>query len=451
MIRLPKHDEITSRKSKSSGYDVESLLGYPSLPTTSQTTTASKLTAKVQPFEVKENDLMESSNPRPENAFPKGHQNPPFHPSLGYPSFGSPLALANLHLYSLWQAQAQAHAGLVNWPLIHHANPVFTQALPRPQNQSNSSDSNLNNTSRTQNTVKHPSTEDTSINSNSATESLLAASECHLAVLRDDDGDTPLHIAIVHENQRLIEKLIGLISLSKMTVNTPNNLSQTALHLAVLTKQPLVVQQLMNAGADANAQDRNGQTAIHLCAANGDIRCLHEIKSAKSKRINLEIKNFDGLTALHLAVQKKHQNVVEALIQYGANIDVKDGKSGHTPLHHAIDHECCEILQLLVAKGANINKPNYSGVSPVQNANCCRNEAISKIILSQETAAPVTTTINRPSAIQPTATASTWPKTTNMPISAMNGAETNREREMSKRRNESSPSTSKRSRTEIGK
>jgi hypothetical protein len=36
----------------------------------------------------------------------------------------------------------------------------------------------------------------------------------------------PLHIAIVHENTRLIQKLVGLISLSKLTVNTPNNLSQ---------------------------------------------------------------------------------------------------------------------------------------------------------------------------------------------------------------------------------
>ena len=36
----------------------------------------------------------------------------------------------------------------------------------------------------------------------------------------------PLHIAIVHENQRLIQKLVGLISFSRLTVNTPNNLSQ---------------------------------------------------------------------------------------------------------------------------------------------------------------------------------------------------------------------------------
>ena len=88
---------------------------------------------------------------------------------------------------------------------------------------------------------------------------------------------------------------------------------------------------------------------------------------------------------------------------------LQDGKSGHTPLHHAIDQECCEVLQLLVAKGANINKQNYSGITPVQSANSCRNEAISKIILSQETV-PSTAPV-RPSAIQPTGATRT--KTTN--------------------------------------
>ena len=98
---------------------------------------------------------------------------------------------------------------------------------------------------------------------------------------------------------------------------------QTALHLSVLTKQPQVAEQLMGAGADANVQDRNVQTAIHLCAANGDMGCLTQIMNGKPKKLDLEIKNFDGLTALHLAVQKKHHSIVEALIQYGANMNAK--------------------------------------------------------------------------------------------------------------------------------
>ena len=156
MIRLPEHNDITGRTNRSSGYDVESLLAPAS---TSQTTatSSSKLTAKVQPFEVRENDHMESSNPRPENVFPKGLQNPPFYPSLGYPSFGSSLSFANHYLYSLWQAQAQA--GLANWPLFHHVNPVFTQSTSRTQVESNSSDSNPTFTSRNQSSAKHLSNE----------------------------------------------------------------------------------------------------------------------------------------------------------------------------------------------------------------------------------------------------------------------------------------------------
>ena len=98
---------------------------------------------------------------------------------------------------------------------------------------------------------------------------------------------------------------------------------QTTLHLAVLTDQPEVVRQLMTAGADPNAQDRNGQTAAHMCAARGHIGCLLEILKAKRKELDLEIKNYNGLTALHVAVQKKHKSIVEALIKCGVNLNAK--------------------------------------------------------------------------------------------------------------------------------
>ena len=79
----------------------------------------------------------------------------------------------------------------------------------------------------------------------------------------------------------------------------------------------------MTAGADPNAQDRNGQTAVHMCATHGHIRCLLEIMKANRKDLNLEIQNFNGLTALHVAVQNKRKNIVEILIKYGVNLNTK--------------------------------------------------------------------------------------------------------------------------------
>ena len=37
-----------------------------------------------------------------------------------------------------------------------------------------------------------------------------------------------------------------------------------------------------------------------------------------------------------------------------------------------------------MTKGANINKPNYSGITPIQSANSSRHEGISKILATQE-------------------------------------------------------------------
>ena len=86
----------------------------------------------------------------------------------------------------------------------------------------------------------------------------------------------------------------------------------------------MVLQLLMKTGGDANFQDRNGQTPVHLAAGKGYLACLAEILAhSKPDSTDLGIKNFEGFTAIHVAVQKQHKSIIEALIQYGANINSK--------------------------------------------------------------------------------------------------------------------------------
>lgn len=131
MIRLPEHNDKVQKSNLASGDIEESLSTAGNITSHTREVASSKLTAKVYPFEVKKNDLMESSTPPPENQ--KVSRNPPFFPGVGYPPFGSPLA--NFHLYNpLWSAQA----GLVNpltWPFIFHqtASPVFAPSSLRTQ------------------------------------------------------------------------------------------------------------------------------------------------------------------------------------------------------------------------------------------------------------------------------------------------------------------------------
>ena len=75
--------------------------------------------------------------------------------------------------------------------------------------------------------------------------------------------------------------------------------SQTPLHLAVLTRQPHSVEMLLKAKADPTVRDRNGNTAAHLACSRGDVASLrvlvnHEIRQEKGPLPELNVQNYDG-------------------------------------------------------------------------------------------------------------------------------------------------------------
>lgn len=54
-------------------------------------------------------------------------------------------------------------------------------------------------------------------------------------------------------------------------------MSQTPLHLAVLTEQPLVVKKLLMLGAKVDIGDRHGNTPLHLASIKGYMYCAQEL------------------------------------------------------------------------------------------------------------------------------------------------------------------------------
>jgi ankyrin repeat protein len=74
---------------------------------------------------------------------------------------------------------------------------------------------------------------------------------------------------------------------------------------------------------------------------------------------------FHNNTPLHLASQHGHIDIVEYLVNKGANVDSKDRSivmflssdilfHGITPLHYASEHGHIDIVEYLVNKGANV-------------------------------------------------------------------------------------------------
>ena len=67
-----------------------------------------------------------------------------------------------------------------------------------------------------------------------------------------------------------------------------------------------------------------------------------------------------GVSAIHFAALQGHLEIVKLLIENGASIDERDNEMS-TPLHEAAKTGQFEIVKCLLENGANVNTRNVNG------------------------------------------------------------------------------------------
>ncbi|KAF4103231.1 NF-kappa-B inhibitor delta isoform X1 [Onychostoma macrolepis] len=162
---------------------------------------------------------------------------------------------------------------------------------------------------------------------------------------QDDDGDTILHIYTAKGlREYAFAAAEKLSELGKL--DSKEHKGKTALLVAVTANQPDIVQDLLSLGADISICDVNGQTALHLAATYGFPRVMQVILYA-GLRVDLEARNFEGLTPLHCAVIS-HCATIKAINASSSSTWLADG-SLQT---QAEDKLMC--LRLLINAGASV-------------------------------------------------------------------------------------------------
>ena len=113
------------------------------------------------------------------------------------------------------------------------------------------------------------------------------------------------------------------------------------------------VRTLLQSGADVNAAQGDGMTALHWAAARGDAQIAGMLAYAGA---NAEATTRIGAyTPLHLASRAGSASVVELLLDYGGDPEAPTAASGATPLHLAASSGSTEVVALLLARGADPN------------------------------------------------------------------------------------------------
>lgn len=89
-----------------------------------------------------------------------------------------------------------------------------------------------------------------------------------------------------------------------------------------------IVRRLLRHGADVRRVGKEGWTALHWAARNGDLRLMEVLVGSGA---DIMAANDKGSTPLHLAAWQGHVQAVIWLIRAGANLQVRD-RSGRSPM-----------------------------------------------------------------------------------------------------------------------
>lgn len=185
-------------------------------------------------------------------------------------------------------------------------------------------------------------------------ESLLCLQEDVDKVIVDEDQHlsiTPLCIACKNNREDLVTILL-------------HHGAATEKRSPFYGKQPLhfacdhscgnlgMVRKVLDAKANIDAQDMDGNTALHLACTESNVPVVELLLE---RRANVNLMDIDGETPLVRACLARSHRLVEALLKAGSDANVGDG----LPLEIAVATGSVETLKLLIASGADVQRRAY--------------------------------------------------------------------------------------------
>jgi ankyrin repeat protein len=261
---------------------------------------------------------------------------------------------------------------------------------------------------------------------------------------QDEQGNSLLHYAIVHENPNIVRLLLArganleavdiiwkrtplLFALARelpthiqaqygtfdptiinllldfgANVNAQDKTKKTALHYAVQKNLIEIVKRLIQLGADVDIKDKSGKSPIDY-ATTDEMRQLFKniaIRSFKEAQRALKpmlhpgietilhqhiVESVSAIDAIKKAIREGNKQALEKLIgtvekPLLANINQAD-ETGYTPLHMAVLENRPEMVSMLLDRGANLQAQTSDGYTPLHIAVLQHNPEIVKLLL----------------------------------------------------------------------
>ncbi|XP_056325529.1 protein phosphatase 1 regulatory subunit 16A [Danio aesculapii] len=204
--------------------------------------------------------------------------------------------------------------------------------------------------------------------------------------LFNEDGLTALHQSCIDDFLEVARCLLDVGA----NVNACDSELWTPLHAAATCGHTDLVQMLIEAGADLLAVNADGNMPYDLCEDEATLELIEmimaeqgitqeridECRGAKERVMlidlremvtngaDLNVKDEQGATMLHVAAANGYISVGELLLEHRLSPDERDA-DGWTPLHAAACWGQIQMVELLVAHGASLNAKSELDETPL--------------------------------------------------------------------------------------
>lgn len=136
-------------------------------------------------------------------------------------------------------------------------------------------------------------------------------------------------------------------------VNAAQGDGMTALHWASMNGRSDIVEVLLYAGANPEATTRlGGYTPLHLASKSGHADAIGRLLSGRGRHETL---TATGMTALHFAAASGRVDAIEVLLRHGAVVDARAVTDEQTPLMWATAYNRVEGMRVLLEAGADVS------------------------------------------------------------------------------------------------
>ena len=162
--------------------------------------------------------------------------------------------------------------------------------------------------------------------------------------LRHSIYGTAAHMAADYSEFESLKVLIK----AGANINLKNSFGENPLVSCIINEPRIKIIKLLLKTIDINSVDNKGCSILHTMSYyKADVNKDYIQQVVDLEGLNLDIQNYLGRTALHLAVIKQNFFLTNYLLEKGADYRLKD-LTGWTPLMYAINNNSLEEVKKLI-------------------------------------------------------------------------------------------------------